>query len=307
MTKRTDIHRPSAIEPDDYVYVSCETHVKAGEMPDCAAILYHRELLKAHMDSTGGNWSSHEHGGNCHVCGAWMIDAAVFYHEKTNSYIRTGFDCADKMDMGDSRAFRSFRKARKSWQEMRAGKMKAEATLRKKGLEGAWAVWMDRENSQGTTKLDGLNGYWYQRALGDLVVVQDIVSRLVKYGSISDGQERYLHVLLKNIGGAHERQAAFKAEKANAEDAPEGRVKVTGAVLSTKTVQGDWNAQEKMTVKDDRGFRVFVSIPSGMPIPNRGDRVTVRATLTRSKDDAKFAFGKRPTGGQIIEAQEKAA
>lgn len=50
----------------------------------------------------------------------------------------------------------------------------------------------------------------------------------------------------------------------------------------------------KMTVKADEGFCVFVSVPSSIEVPKRGDRVAFKATVTPSDRDPKFGFGKRP-------------
>ena len=35
-----------------------------------------------------------------------------------------------------------------------------------------------------------------------------------------------------------------------------------------------------------------------------GDQIEVTATLKPSDDDATFAFGKRPTGGRVLETEE---
>lgn len=60
--KRTDTHRPSAISPDEYQFAAFD-HVK---IEDIGSGLYAREqrlILAAHMKSTGGPRSGHEHGG----------------------------------------------------------------------------------------------------------------------------------------------------------------------------------------------------------------------------------------------------
>ena len=105
MTKRTDIHAPSNINPSEYHFVAAVTR-DFSDMHSCVYIMQQQKMIEAHMQKTGGTWSNHEHGGNCHICGAWMIHYAVFYHWDTNVYIMTGFDCAAKMDMGDSKIFK---------------------------------------------------------------------------------------------------------------------------------------------------------------------------------------------------------
>ncbi|QDP44085.1 hypothetical protein SEA_MCGALLEON_33 [Microbacterium phage McGalleon] len=129
-----------------------------------------------------------------------------------------------------------------------------------------------------------------------------------------------------------EKRATRKAEAAET-PAPEGRVVVTGEIVGTKVVEGDYGTAYKVTVKDDRGFRVYVSLPKaqadeafdkfyaeheeawnngqvGYAVwfmgsdnePERykglkGRRITFTAALERSRDDESFAFGKRPTKG----------
>ena len=93
-----------------------------------------------------------------------------------------------------------------------------------------------------------------------------------------------------------DREAAQAAEvAAPAEAAPEGRVVVTGTVVGLKWQESQYGTTLKWTVKDDRGFRVWSTVPSAAGEPERGDRVTFTVTLERSRDDETFAFGKRPT------------
>lgn len=132
-----------------------------------------------------------------------------------------------------------------------------------------------------------------------------------------------------------EQRATRQAEAAET-PAPEGRVTVTGEIVGTKVVEGDYGTAYKITVKDDRGFRVYVSLPKqqadqafdefyaaheeawnngqvGYAVwfmgsdnePERykglkGRRITFDAALERSRDDVSFAFGKRPTKGSWL-------
>lgn len=124
-------------------------------------------------------------------------------------------------------------------------------------------------------------------------------------------------------------QAAY----AESHPAPEGRVEVTGEIIGARVKETDYGTQYKITVKDDRGFKVYASIPKaqadeaydawlesieaagyswrdygptcwfeGTESDNyqggvRGRRITFTATLTQSDRDASFAFGSRPTRG----------
>jgi hypothetical protein len=77
-------------------------------------------------------------------------------------------------------------------------------------------------------------------------------------------------------------------------DVPEGRLQITGTVLSVKWQDNGYGGCEKMLVKDGRGFKVWGSVPSSLEV-NRGDVVTFTATVERSDNDSNFGFFKRPT------------
>jgi len=100
-----------------------------------------------------------------------------------------------------------------------------------------------------------------------------------------------------------------KAAEQAAHPAPAGRVVVTGEITSTKVVENDFGVSYKILVKDDQGFRIYVSIPKAQAeqaeeelglgwLPQVvGRRITFTATLSPSQDDASFGFGSRPTKG----------
>jgi hypothetical protein len=54
-----------------------------------------------------------------------------------------------------------------------------------------------------------------------------------------------------------------------------------------------------MLVKDDRGFRVYGTVPGDIIGVANGDRVRFDAAVEPSKDDPKFGFYKRPTKATI--------
>lgn len=103
-------------------------------------------------------------------------------------------------------------------------------------------------------------------------------------------------------GPLTERQAAtalrVAAEQATEPDpAPvvEGRVALTGTVRGIRFVDTDYGTAVKMTLQDDRGFRVYGTRPDALAGVDVGDRVTLTATVTVSRDDETFGFYKRPT------------
>lgn len=116
----------------------------------------------------------------------------------------------------------------------------------------------------------------------------------------------------------------------------EGRQKITGTILSTKIVEGDYGTAYKIVVEDDRGFKVYGSLPKaqaeeaydafivqieadgydwrtfgsgvwflGTEADDRyngvkGRRIQFDAAITASNDDKSFGFASRPTKGQWL-------
>lgn len=117
-----------------------------------------------------------------------------------------------------------------------------------------------------------------EKLIGDLV-------RLQKYAQEQQQSER------------EKRDAAHEA----GEDAPEGRIVINGIVLAFKLQSSQFGDTLKMLVQDDRGFRVWGSVPKSLDDAERESRITFTATVTASDRDAKFGFFKRPTKAQILE------
>lgn len=93
-----------------------------------------------------------------------------------------------------------------------------------------------------------------------------------------------------------------KAATIAANPAPNGRVVVTGEVVSARFQDNDFGGSYKMLVKDDQGFKVWSTIPNALMETTTTDeavgrRVTFVATLTVSNDDTSFAFASRPAKG----------
>lgn len=301
---RTDIHRPSAIIPSDYQFVCAFSYSEAALMPGVLDV--ERRLLEQHMARTTGEFSKHEHGGSCHVCGAWMKDYAVFYHEQTNSYIRTGFDCATKLDFDDPDLFRRLRDRRLAAEKSVAGKLKAEGLIEEMGLSLETALKLFQPGSFGGIASE-LNET-YKDVWGiesKFWAGVDMVRALVKYGNLSEKQWAYFAKCLTTIEEAPSilnKQAEIEAAKhANSKPAPSGKVVVQGKVISTKMNQnayGGWD--DKMLVEHADGWRVWVTKAAALGVVEKGWVVEFTATLTPSEDDKFFAYGSRPSKASVI-------
>lgn len=295
--RRTDVHRPSAIIPADYEFVAF-SHVKFEDLSGSAAFVrIERERLAKHMEATGGHYSQHAHGGNCHVCGAHCIYTAVFHHKPTNTYIKTGLDCTDKLD--DSIDGSEFRSRVSKGLEAVAGKRKAEATLTEAGLAAAWAIYADDKWNP-----DEPNGSAAYKVWQDTRTIRDMVGKLVKYGSLSDKQINFLRILTDRVANAAERQARFAAQSAAAAPLPatEERTLVEGEVVSVKAADARFPAMgRKMVVRHPTGWKVYGRVPASIDEDGLvGKRVRFVAAIKASDRDPKFGFFSRPTKAEVV-------
>lgn len=131
------------------------------------------------------------------------------------------------------------------------------------------------------------------------------------YGKLSPKQvEAVRKCLQREAGWAAERAAKRAEEAANAPDVIEGRIVITGEVLSlketwTQVAYGTTVYALKALIKDDRGFKVYGSVPAALQNEvEKGTRITLTATVERSKDDRSFGFYKRPAKAEILKGEE---
>jgi len=153
-----------------------------------------------------------------------------------------------------------------------------------------------------------LHGELYERALrvqDDNDFVRQIAYRASLAWKLTDNE---LAALERAVTRAEEVRA-----RPPASDAPEGKATVTGKVLSTKVQQSMYGSSLKMLVELDDFSKAWGSVPQklcdllgndGLLV---GARFTFTADFTRSGDDAKFAFFKRPTKIELIDFQKRSA
>lgn len=249
MTKRTDIHRPSAIVTADYDLIGFEYRgPKEGAADDKIAI-------RRFLNERGATYSNHEHGGSCHVCGAHALYLGVFHHRPTNTLICVGETCADKMD-ADPIAFRSFHERAKAGIEAFAGKAKARATLAERGLSDAF-------------DMGGIAG--------------DIVSKLVAYGSLSDKQWAFLGTLVERERArpAVEAARAAQQEVARATSRHLGSVGERRSflvkVVATPSFEGQFGTVVVNICEDMQGNVVVYK--GHKVLGEKGSMINVKATI----------------------------
>ena len=109
------------------------------------------------------------------------------------------------------------------------------------------------------------------------VIVQDIVAKLVRFGSISPAQIALVAKLT----------AELAAPKVEVEVAPvpvtDERVEIIGKVVSFKTVESQFGTTLKMLVVTDKGWKVFGAVPAGVASATVGTSITFHSRIERDR------------------------
>lgn len=107
--------------------------------------------------------------------------------------------------------------------------------------------------------------------------------------------------LTENQVAAAYRVAAEVADRGEAAPVVEGRGTVTGTVRSVKVAYTDFGDTLKMIVEDDRGFRVYGTVPAAIADDvETGARVEFVARTVASDDDKTFGFFSRPSKARMV-------
>lgn len=299
---RTDAHRPAVVDPGQYEYVgvfyqggawseegmdrvACYLEQDSVEQVEAAEKLLEEQPFH-------GN---HYHRGTCDHCGTRFAYGVVYRHKPTGDGIAVGHTCSYQTFGYNSRR-----------------------DLEVKRLKGRVAAARERAKVQAAADTFRASVPGLAEALaGDHYLLQKFSMNLNTYGSLS---EKQVACALK----VHREEQEKKARKAQ-EDAElpapapvvEGRQVVTGILLGIRDQESDWGVVDKMLVVDDRGFKVWCTVPEalweiGRDGAKRDDadcarkwlirkRVSFTVTVEKSRKDECFGFGKRPTKPSVIE------
>lgn len=309
---RNDIHSPKNIIPSDYEFVVVRTRNEFGTM-DTSGI----EVFNAHRNITGGVFSDHDHGGDCHVCGASMIDYAIFYHAPTNSYIRTGCDCAEKIEFGHKDDFKRVAELRRAAKRRAAKVEKASTHLDQLGILDFVETMFDDDEFNVSGCFNTNTNEALRYCFGDKIVeshsanelssflnqyrtLVEMVRNLVSYGW-SEKQDNFACSLTDTLVNMSKRLFEREEERKLAEDAPEGKITVVGTVLTVKQQEGFYGVETKMLVQAKSGYKVWCSVPKAiLGEVEKNSEVQFNVNLTPSSDDPKFAIGKRPSKARVL-------
>jgi hypothetical protein len=270
MSTRTDIHSPVNMDPASYTYLI------AIDPMDEFFFAGWSEADKQEFFAWERALSPLSRFGRCTHCGAHIRYHAMLRHDPTGETIYVGETCLDNRFSLESKAqFDALRKAAELDRKAQRLVKAAAECLSSLDLTPATAEFL--ANRKGT------EGHY---------IALDIRSKLYKYGSISQKQADLVAKLIDQMA----RRAAEQAERdANATMPIEGRVQVTGTVVSTKWVENDFGGSLKMLV-DVGTYRLWGSVPSKISV-ERGDQVSFMAQVTAK--EIGFGFYSRPTQAKV--------
>lgn len=270
---RTDIHRPSAIDPAEYEYigsVDSQEPFYSDLMKDQIEDLYKR----AH-NSKSAPYS--ENVSKCDHCGAYLRYVCFWFHTPTGDVITTGEICAQEtMDVPDRttlelkrlREDAASRRQRQKEEERRIGNLE----------------YISKKFPEAYNLLVS-----YQ---GENTFILNVASRMDELGFLT---EKQANAVIRAAQKDKEFKAHKEEEEKNASPVVEGKgIKITGRILNMYSKDTDFGTRYVMTVLDDRGFKVWGSEPSTEEEINPNDRIEFIANTTKSDRDETFGFFKRP-------------
>lgn len=280
-SNRTDAHSPLNLVTEDYEYMF--SYDNDPDMPRHQTPWQVEIVAQVHDAANDrGTWQ-------CHHCGARLRYAAILRHVPTGAYLAVGETCLDNR----------FSLATADFHAMRRNAELDRAAQRIRGLVDTFCeanadlAWMGVKGCPGIPATSTGNDF-----------VRDIARKLHQYGELSARQ-------IDAVRAALVRDAERAAQRAAEDtlptiDCPEGRVTVTGVVVGTKVQYSDFGAVKKLIIRDERGFKVWVTEPASIHA-ERGDTVRLTCNITRSDRDATFGFGKRPTKPEVLATAPEAA
>jgi hypothetical protein len=291
-TTRTDIHRPSAIRPEDYTYAGTLLPVipppsYAFGMPmeffEAAYAEWRRymEQVRAQREMIRDSYPDSKGGHACDHCGVYIRYGMLFQHTNGNIIV-VGETCAVETMEVPSRALLEIKRERERLAGGREAAKRAEEVL----------AWIEED----PTRI-GVVGWMMDRPENGFYA--DLLRKMRKYGPLSPGQEAAVRKGPEREAEQAARKAREEVLQATAKDCPTGRVVITGEIVSTKWVESDFGGSLKMLVLSEEGFKVWGTVPSSLDA-DRGDLVRFTGTVEPSRDDPKFGFFKRPAKAEVI-------
>lgn len=311
MTNRTDIHSPKNFDPAAYSYVgSFDNFPEVGAFmnnvvsdfdtpfgPIKALTFEHSMYVAGHhlIETEGAKIHFVDGNSQCDHCGTRIRYVSIYRHS-SGEVIAVGDTCAEeRFGCADRRQY-----------DIKRLREAAASTRESQKAFGAASTFINESAPE-------LAEWMLSPVANDVhPIFADISRKLIRFGSISEKQIQFARRLLQEHferqrnGGKSDRELGFEKERESAEDCPQGRIQITGTILKSEWKETDFGGSLKITVKDDRGFIVWMTCPSNLG-GERGSKIQVTATVEPSDRDPKFGFGKRPAKGSVIESDQSIA
>lgn len=337
MTQRTDEHRPSAIRPEDYEWRhSYDSQPPTfmpfgGDSPEAMRIAqaeyrmvlerwwaqYEEHVLEPLQASPATVYGS---PNKCDHCGANLRYGNLYHHAPSGGVIVVGDICAEETMEVPDRARLEQKRLRERAQaarmreaegkQAREARAKAEAAYpQAAGILNAALAQLAAHEAACREAAAG----WEPEAPELHPAIADIAERFGRFGKLSEKQAAFV-CRLDAEARERERQALVDAElraKGELQAVPNGKQQVVGTVVKAYTKETAYGSRFVMVVQDDRGFRLWGTVPTsistvelaqGQRSLGSGDRVSFSASLERSDRDEGFGFYKRPTKAQVLQS-----
>jgi hypothetical protein len=288
---------PSTMDPSKFTFIEAFYQGNSDEMQDAYRV-EHRELDRL----LGDDWAEKYCTPQCSSCGTRYMHGWLVRHQD-GTIFSIGHTCAEEYFSLPSKAAVKQRKAQKA-RETRERREAGEQFL----VDALGEAFSDFEAWREDTP-------FFARYFVE--ILEDMTRSAKRYGSLTDRQVEFATKLHREAIEKMERKAERDATATVKLPVPDsGEIQtIVGTVVSTKYVPDRYSYYGgdifKMLVEDERGFRVFGTVPSRITNVNtedgrqrtlgKGDRVSFRAHTERSKDDTYFGFYKAPKVAKVLE------
>lgn len=243
----------------------------------------------------------------CTSCGTPFAHGAAYLHTPTNEVVSIGHIC-----VGELWVHPDFDTKERHRKTRAAATRKMNRVLREAGDEYLAENFADQMGVMASVDAGELPK---TRKLGYAYGVWDDMIRVARqYSSLTDKQLAFANKLLAEV---EEHLEYVEKEAATAAPVPvtSERMRITGTVLAVKWQDSPfaYNAGAmKMLVRDDRGFKVWGTLPKSLDRyapeghylgnAERGMTVSFEAKVEVSQDDETFGYFSRPTKASYPEA-----
>lgn len=324
---RTDIHKPSLLNPAEYTFLAAFYQGASDAMYDAYSNNreygdYIQDGAVSLLDGTQVFEGNFKAKGSCDHCGAHFNHGVLFQHIPTGDLIHVGHICADDTIGLPSKAAAMKRAAEKA---AAAAKAEAEALARAdewKRENPAIAEFLQLVANEESAYRDAMGEWNDKGCVGRAPVppvsshpfLHDMIHTVNRYGSLSEKQVNAVYKFKagyeKRIAGIEERKAAEVVPTTPIET---GRRVITGTIVHTKFQDSDFGSTPKMLVIQADGNKVWSTVPEhGFPVSDtegytlpldalKGREVEFTATI-KVKDDEHFGIASRPTNMTTKEA-----